>query len=198
MSALPDPHDELDPDQRALQRIATALTKYDWDRPWKPAFLAAFAIHGNVSEAARRSGISRVHATNTRHTDEQYDRAWVEAEEIATDRLEEIAWLRATTGEPKRTVRTKYDERGETVEVVVEESEVISNALLITLLKARRPEKYRERFEHRVTGGDGGPVRVEVDRRPTRERMLALIELAKELEPRPETIDGEAEEVGDE
>lgn len=197
MSALPEPHDDLDPDQRALQRIATALTQYDWDRPWKGPFLAAFAITGNVSEAARRTGISRVHATNTRHTDEQFDRAWVEAEEIGTDRLEEIAWLRATVGEPRRVVRTKYDEQGNTSEVSVEESSVISNALLITLLKARRPEKYRERFEHRVTGDQGGPIRVEVDRRPTRERMLALVELAKELERAPETIDGEAEEVGD-
>lgn len=194
MSALPEPHDELDPDQRALQRIATALTNYEWDRPWKGPFLAAFAITGNVSEAARRVGISRVHASNTRHTDEQFDRAWVEAEEIATDLLEEIAWNRARVGEPRRLVRTKYDEQGNTSEVVVEETNVISNALLITLLKARRPEKYRERFEHRVTGAEGGPIRVEVDRRPTRERMLALLELAKELE-RPDTIDGEATEI---
>ena len=140
-------------------------------------------------------GISRVHASNTRHTDEQFDLAWVEAEEDATDRLEDIAWLRATTGEPRVVTRTKYDERGESIEVIIKETSVISNALLITLLKARRPEKYRERFEHRVTGHDGGAVRVEVDRRPTRERMLALLELAKELEPPPETIDGEADEV---
>lgn len=180
-SMFPDP-DEVDPDERALQRIATALTQYTWDKPWKSPFLAAFAITGNVSEAARRVGISREHATMQRHADTQFDAAWVEAQEIGADRLEEIAWRRATTGEPKRTVRTKYDEQGTVIETVIEETLVISNAMLITLMKATRPEKYRERFEHRVTGHDGGPVQVEVDRRPTHERMVALLKLAQELE----------------
>lgn len=186
-------------DDPALNQIverASALGDYEWSRPWKGPFLAALAVNGNVSEAARRVGISREHATRERHLDEQFDAAWKEADEIGTDFLELVGWRRATIGEPKRTTRVKYGPNGEVLERVTEETSVISNAVLITLLKARRPEKYRERYEHRVTGADGGPVRVEVDRYPTRERMLELVKLARELEL-PDTIEIEAAEEAD-
>lgn len=181
-------HDEA---EAALVERTNALTEYVWNRPWKGPFLVAFALNGNASEAARRVGISREHATRERHLDPQFDEAWKEADLIGTDFLELLAWRRATIGEPKRVTRVKYDAKGEVLERTVEESSVISNGLLLALLKARDPAKYRERYEHRVVGGDGGPVRVEVDRYPTRERMLELVKLARELEL-PDTIDGEA------
>jgi hypothetical protein len=118
--------------------------------------------------------------------DEEFAKAWLEAVDVGVELLERIAHNRAAVGEPKTvTRRTVKTVDGKVVEetVVEEESVEVSNTLLIFLLKAHRPMMYRERVDHRITGGDGqGPVRVEVYREPTRDRMLELAELAVTLE----------------
>jgi hypothetical protein len=167
-------------------RQPQALTRHEWAAEWKGRFLESLARLPNVSAAARAAGVARTYPYEAAKADPVFAAAWREAEEVGTDLLEQIAVRRATVGEPKRITRrrVKRDADGKVLEeeTVEEETVQISNALLITLLKARRPEVYRERFEHRHTGADGGPIEVEVYRRPTRERMLGLAHLAKELE----------------
>ena len=92
----------------------------------KEAFLIAYRANGNVSEACRQAHIGRRTAYDWREADPAFRAAWEEAHEVAVDALEEEARRRA------------LDQ---------------SDRLLEFLLKANRPEKYREtyRFEHRNT-----------------------------------------------
>lgn len=164
----------------------TALEPREWTHPWQAAFLEALALMPNVSAACQRVGVSRPRVYQVRESDPAFAEAWANAVDVGVDLLERIAHARATTGEPKVTTRrTVKKEGGKVVEEVevVEETTLISNALLIFLLKAHRPTMYRERIDHRHLGPDGaGPVQVEVYREPTRERMLELAALAQELE----------------
>jgi hypothetical protein len=79
------------------------------------------------------------------------------AKEMAADRLEEEAWRRAVDGvdEPVGFYRGKPSAWVKRY----------SDTLLIFLLKALRPEKYRERYEH--SGPEGGAIPVMVVRRET-------------------------------
>ena len=52
-----------------------------------------------------------------------------------------------------------------------------SDTLLIFMLKARRPEKYRERANVELTGQGGGPV--ELDDRSAAARIAALLATAR-------------------
>ena len=96
--------------------------------PKQRAFLAAFAVIGNVTGAAIAAGIHRrSHGNWLRHP--EYAEAFEDARQHSADHLEEVARARAVQG---------------------------SDVLLIFLLKGLRPEIYRERFEH--SGPRGGPV----------------------------------------
>lgn len=101
--------------------------------PKKRAFLAAFAVLGNVSRAAASAGIDRRTHTTWKTEDGDYADAFVDAREHGADALVEEAQRRAFVG---------------------------SDTLLIFLLKGLRPEVYRERYEH--TGKDGGAIQTEV------------------------------------
>jgi hypothetical protein len=116
---------------------------------WKPAFLDAFAKTGNVSEAAKTAGISRQHAYYARDSDPDYAKAWDDAEQQSHDALEREAFRRAHEG----VKDFKVGPDGQFVEM-----RKYSDTLLIFLLKARRPGKYRENVTVEHTGKDGGPI----------------------------------------
>lgn len=170
------------------------LTPFEFRRPWMRAFIAAYARSGDPSSAARAAQINYTHVFDVRKADPVFAAAWKEADSIAADLLEQVAIRRATTGEEKVTTRTtrKFtsvqtpnpDPRGEPInrqvlveETVVEERvNVKSDAILMFLLKARRPEQFRERIDPgRVPDGAGGPV--EVYRPVDLERARAIAEL---------------------
>lgn len=96
-------------------------------------FLKALTETPNVSRACRLAKISRVTAYNHRKEDEAFAAAWDEALEEGVDGLVESAWRRAKKGD---------------------------TALTIFLLKAHRPEMYRETVRTEHSGPDGGPIRV--------------------------------------
>jgi hypothetical protein len=51
-----------------------------------------------------------------------------------------------------------------------------SDTLLIFLMKGVRPEKYRERFGHEITGKDGGPIETaELSSEERKERISELL-----------------------
>ena len=115
-------------------------------------FLKVLAECGNVSMAASQSGLNRSHAYELRERDEQFAREWDEAMDKAIDTLEAEAWRRARDGVPEFVTTGKglvLDKAGQPVT-----QNRYSDTLLITLLKAHRPERYRDRssVDMNVTG----------------------------------------------
>lgn len=93
----------------------------------RAAFLHTLATTGQITKAAKAAKVERQTAYNWRKTDPDFARAWDEAIELAADMLEDVAIDRAIRP-------TGY-----------------SDGLLTLLLKAHKPEKYRERSEVQVT-----------------------------------------------
>ena len=116
----------------------------------RSSFLAAYAELGNITRAAQAAGIPR-----TKHytwlKDPAYAKSFLEAEEIAIERLESEARRRAVEGTEK-PVFYKGEECGTIREY--------SDTLLIFLLNAARPEKYKKLNRHEIVGANGGPVEV--------------------------------------
>lgn len=86
-------------------------------KAWMEPFVAALEEYGTVSHAARVAGINRQYAYVVRKENPDFAAAWDGALQVATDDLEQEAVRRAKDG---------------------------SDTLMIFLLKARRPEMYRE------------------------------------------------------
>lgn len=96
------------------------------------AWLDKFRNCGNVRLSCEAVGIGRTTVYRWRRRWATFAAAWDEAQEDATDILEATAWKRA-----------------------VDEA---SDRLLMFLLKAHRPERFKERVETQLTGKDGAPI----------------------------------------
>jgi hypothetical protein len=119
----------------------------------KRQFLASFEVLGNISAACRTAGIDRETYRYWMEHDEQFSFAVNVASQVATEHLEEEAYRRAVVGVATETpVYYKGDELGTVVRTEY------SDTLLIFLLKARAPHKYRDR----ATGQSDEPDRVKV------------------------------------
>jgi hypothetical protein len=86
----------------------------------RATFLKTLAATCNVTRAAHRAGMGRTAAYDWRSDDAEFAKEWDDAIEAAADRLEEVAFRRAKTGQ--------------------------SDRLLEILIKAHRP-KYRDKQE---------------------------------------------------
>ena len=104
----------------------------------KAAFLLVFPDEGTVTHAAARVGIDRATHYRWLHDDAAYASAFAEAEVKATDNMEREARRRAIEG---------------TDEPVYQGGKLIghirkySDTLLIFMMKAAMPAKYRERVD---------------------------------------------------
>ena len=128
----------------------------------KAAFLDAFALTGYVSAAARAADINRTTAYGWKDADEAFAEAWEVAEQESIDALELEARRRAYQGVQRiRTSGGKVvmvaDPDDPEREVPLIEHEY-SDTLMVLLLKAHRPEKYRERQSVEMSGPAGGPI----------------------------------------
>lgn len=99
---------------------------------WRPLFLAALSNSGNVLASCKAASISRVQAYDARDRSPEFAAQWETAMEEACDVLEAAA--------RKRAMQT-------------------SDTLLIFLLKAHRPAKFRETIRQEHTGANGTPLR---------------------------------------
>lgn len=117
---------------------------------WPIRFLEALADYGNVSAACRLAKVSRDTAYRHRNTDVDFATAWEAAAALGVESLEDEARRRAYKG-----VRKPVYQKGELVGYVQE----YSDTLMIFLLKAHKPEKYRER--HEFSGPNGGPIPIQ-------------------------------------
>lgn len=91
--------------------------------PWRARFLELLSEHGNVTLAASGASINRLTAYRERAKDATFAQQWELALELGADALEDAARSRAL---------------------------LTSDTLMIFLLKAHRPEKYREIREVRT------------------------------------------------
>lgn len=108
---------------------------------WEKAFLAQLRLTGVVTTACNVAKIGRVTVYEHRQNDPEFARAWDEAREMAADRLEQEAIRRAVDGTNKPVFFQG--------EIVGFEKEY-SDTLLVLLLKAHKPDKYRERSDVRI------------------------------------------------
>ena len=108
---------------------------------WAKAFLSVLSRLGVVGYAARKAGIERQSAYHLRDRDDAFREAWRVALEEAMDRAEQEAWRRGIKG-----VKRPVYQGGEHVGDIQD----YSDTLLIFMMKAHRPEKYRERIDMRA------------------------------------------------
>ncbi len=139
----------------------------------KKKFLNNLALYGNVSAALKFSGWSRSNMRHWREQDALFQQQYEIAMERAADMLEAEATRRAVTGYDDvvvyqgKVVYHQYppghpqqgqlmlDEWGDPIPVVVRK---YSDRMLELLLKAARPERFRENIE--VTNNHKGGVLV--------------------------------------
>lgn len=85
----------------------------------------------NPSEAAKAAGFHRATVYRWAEKDADFDAKWRDIADAFTDSLESRAAARAYEG---------------------------SDLMMIFLLKALRPEKYREQVKHELSGPNSGPI----------------------------------------
>jgi hypothetical protein len=113
---------------------------------WRPLFLAALAEGYHVRDAAIRASVDSSAVYAERKTNPAFAKGWGEAHVTGTRELEREASRRAYHGE----LRPVY-QGGELVGHIRE----YSDSLLMFLLKARRPGKYRENVSVEHNGFNG-------------------------------------------
>jgi hypothetical protein len=120
------------------------------------------------------SGTSRTRVYELRKTDAVFAGAWEEAEETAADRLEEEARRRAVEGVQEPLVsagKIVRDDDGQPIAI-----RRYSDTLLIALLKAHRPEKFRD--QKLIHAGDPqNPIEHKVSMMTLEERTQRVLEL---------------------
>ena len=105
---------------------------------WAAEFLGALRDTGNVRLACQAAGISRPTAYDRRDRDPVFAGAWHWAREDAGELLEGEAWRRAVHG---------WDEPVYQGGKYVGNIRKYDSNLLVVLLKALKPEVYRERVD---------------------------------------------------
>lgn len=105
---------------------------------WWDPFLKALSKSGNVLVACRSANVIRRTAYKHRDRFPSFRKRWEDALEDSTDILEAEARRRAASGVDKPIYY-----KGERVDTIKE----YSDTLLIFLLKAHRPEKFRDNFD---------------------------------------------------
>lgn len=139
------------------QSLAEDNAEVEWIPPrhWMRGYLVALSQSGNQAAACREIGITDQSVRNWKARDEGFALEVLRANERASELLEQQARVWATVGVEVRTVRTKTGPGGE-----VETTETVgrhrSPQLLVTLLRATNPAKYREHV--RIDGPGGGPL----------------------------------------
>lgn len=112
-------------------------------------FLTLLRDTGNVTHSARQVGVTRMTAYHHRDRDAEFAQLWDDALHEAVDGLEHEAHRRAVQG-----VEEPVFQGGRQVGTIRR----YSDTLLLSLLKAHAPEKYRDRQSIEHAGPGGGPI----------------------------------------
>jgi hypothetical protein len=117
----------------------------------KATFVKFLRISPNITLAAKAAGIGRQHSYDLRKKDKAFDAACNEAIESAVDALEQVAWDRVMQGDEEFVVSQGRIVNGPDKEPLKVRKR--SDLLTITLLKAHRADKYRDRQTITHEGG---------------------------------------------
>lgn len=117
-----------------------------WNATRRARFLKKLAETGNVSAAARAAGASRSRIYQLKAKSPSFAADWADALETATDALDAEARRRAMDG-----VETPRFHQGQIAGTVKK----YSDSLLMFLLRAHRPDLYRERAAAANSRQDG-------------------------------------------
>jgi hypothetical protein len=164
---------------------------------WRPVFLQALSLGANVREACETAGISRAMAYKARYGGPEFAEAWDAALDDAVDRWVEEARRRAVDGIDEPVVYQGeikgvwVDDQGRPVGGYTPGARQIpltvkkySDALLITLLKAYRPERFREHRAVEYSGSVGHKVEARHEHKhaiaPDLDRMAAIVRILVE------------------
>jgi hypothetical protein len=175
---------------------------------WAPRFLQSVALTGNIGTSAKVAAVDRKTIYNRRNRDPEFAAALADALEDACDEMEMEARRRGKDGVnepvihqgqvmgawvmPDGTVVAKDTPGARLVPLTIKR---YSDVLLIFMLKAHRPEKFRERYEHKHTGtAPGGAVEVKTEShvytRSDPEFLAAVIGILAEHASSPEGATG--------
>ena len=153
---------------------------------WRGVFIERLKATGNITLAAAGAGVTRQNVYQTRSRNKTFRRQWDEALDEAVDLLDGEARRRATGF--KKVVWHAGK--------IVGEENAYDSALLMFLLKAHRPNLYRDNVKVEHAGG----MDVTGDRkvtfefvRPAEQHARTLAELAAEEAKKVEEAEAEHE-----
>lgn len=115
-------------------------------------FLEQLRKEPNITKAAKAAGYARRYVYELRDGDPDFAEAWDDALQESLDLCEGELHRRAFKGTLKPVFYL-----GEKVGAIREYSDVLG----MFLMKAHRPERYRETSRHELTGADGKPIQHE-------------------------------------
>lgn len=163
---------------------------------WAPAFLAALAETSNVSEACKAVKIGRRTFYDRRDGDQEFADAVRDALDVGCDALEREARRRGFEGYHAPVIY-----KGELAGTWILDGQVVakdtpgaklepltvrkfSDVLLLALLNAHRPEKFRHNHKHEVSGIGGKPIALVVETIvTTREQADAVLAASPDTRP---------------
>lgn len=141
------------------------------------AFLAAYALIGVITSAARQADVDRNHHYEWLNEDPTYPPRFAAAHEQACDRLETAMVQRAVQG---------WEEPVFQGGALVGHVRKFSDRMLELALKSRRPDRFRERISTEHSGPGGAPIQVQpvaVDLgKLTHDQLLQLRQLAEQAQ----------------
>jgi hypothetical protein len=140
-------------------------------------FFAALRNTCNVSRSCEFVGISSSTAYNMKRDFPSFAERWQEAIEYAADTLEESARERALG------VQDAIYHQG----VIVGYKTVYSDAMTALLLRAHRPQKFRDNSSVEMSGKDGGPIIMSDVEKAA--KINAILEAAKQRKAEAENDD---------
>jgi len=126
------------------------------DRAWtdetrqraREKFLKELTRRGIVADACKIANVGRATVYKWKEEDADFAAAWKEAVDTAIDTAEREAWRRAVEGTDKPLIgRVGKDQDG-----VITTIKEYSDSILLRILSAHRPEKWREKQSIEHTG----------------------------------------------
>ena len=138
----------------------TSRTRKRSKPDWAPLFLKAISGNGNVKLSCQKAGVGRRTVYDRRDSDTAFAQQLADALQDACDVLNAEARRRGVEGVPRK----KFTGKGEPVmdpetgQQYVERE--YSDRLLEMLLKAKRPEKYRENIT--ISGDAEKPLAIKI------------------------------------
>jgi hypothetical protein len=115
---------------------------------WPARFLEVLAQTANVWATCRVVGVHRATAYRRRSRDPKFKRDWDLALEDSYDALELAVRKRAQSGSEKPIYEKRRNPDGSFTMVKVDTVYTYHDTLAMFLLKAYRPEKFRENFDY--------------------------------------------------